>query len=121
MKSFGDFRRELNQDPQPDQLDESRLVRKGLGLMYSGKSKSFGDKSVRHFQKMKQEVQRSFPDDDPVKRLERLEKGLVELSDGLTNMRYQIGSLVSMVNVVVLLNERTDEQIRKVMKPRRRR
>ena len=121
MKSFGDFRNDVKQVPQLDQLEESRLVRKGLGLMYSGKSKSFGDKSVRHFQKMKQEVQKSFSDDDPIKRLETLEKGLVELSEGLINMRYQIGSLVSMVNVVLLLNERTDQQIRKVMKPSKRR
>jgi len=119
MKSFKDFINELNQDPLLDQLDESGLVRKGLGVMYAGKSKTFGDKSVGHFQKVKQAVQSSLPNDNPTKKLETLEKGLVELSDGLVNMRYQIGSLVSMVNVVVLLNERTDEEIRKIMKRRR--
>ena len=65
---------------------------------------------------MKQELSKPVPDGDLDQRLDNLEKGFIELSQGMVQLRNQIGSLVSMVNISILLNERTDRQISKVMK-----
>jgi len=115
MMGFKDFMD--NEDLLNDEdLQEGRLVRKGLGLLYSRQSKTFGDKSVQHFNRVKQELSKPVPDGDLEKRLDNLEKGFVELSQGMIQLRHQIGSLVSMVNISILLNERTDKQIKHLKK-----
>ena len=109
MMGFKDFM-------DDEELQEGRLIRKGLGLLYSRQSKSYGDKSVQPFNRVKQELSKPVPDGDLDQRLDNLEKGFIELSQGMVQLRNQIGSLVSMVNISILLNERTDRQISKVMK-----
>lgn len=52
--------------------------------------------------------------------MDNLEKGLIEYSEGMINLRNQIGSLVSMVNLSILLSERTDKQIEDLTKNRKR-
>jgi len=46
MMGFKDFM-------DDEELQEGRLIRKGLGLLYSRQSKSYGDKSVQHFNRVK--------------------------------------------------------------------
>jgi len=97
-------------------LDENRLVRKGLGLVLGRQSKIHGDKSVQNFKNSQRLL--SNPSKDMEKRMDNLEKGLIEYSEGMINLRKQIGSLVSMVNLSILLSERTDKQISKLSKKR---
>ena len=99
-----------------EELQEGRLIRKGLGLLYSRQSKSYGDKSVQHFNRVKQELSKPVPDGDLDQRLDNLEKGFIELSQGMVQLRNQIGSLVSMVNISILLSERTDQQMKRLKK-----
>ena len=99
-----------------EELQEGRLIRKGLGLLYSRQSKSYGDKSVQHFNRVKQELSKPVPEGDLDKRLDNLEKGFIELSEGMVQLRNQIGSLVSMVNISILLSERTDQQMKRLKK-----
>ena len=115
MMGFKDFMDDEDLLNDED-LQEGRLVRKGLGLLYSRQSKTFGDKSVQHFNRVKQELSKPVPDGDLDKRLDNLEKGFIELSQGMIQLRNQIGSLVGMVNISILMSERTDRQISKVMK-----
>jgi hypothetical protein len=115
MMGFKDFMD--NEDLLHDEdLQEGRLVRKGLGLLYSRQSKTFGDKSVQHFNRVKQELSKPVPEGDLDKRLDNLEKGFIELSEGMVQLRNQIGSLVSMVNISILLSERTDQQMKRLKK-----
>ena len=115
MMGFKDFMD--NEDLLYDEdLQEGRLVRKGLGLLYSRQSKTFGDKSVQHFNRVKQELSKPVPEGDLDKRLDNLEKGFIELSEGMVQLRNQIGSLVSMVNISILLSERTDQQMKRLKK-----
>ena len=115
MMGFKDFMD--NEDLLNDEdLQEGRLVRKGLGLLYSRQSKTFGDKSVQHFNRVKQELSKPVPEGDLDKRLDNLEKGFIELSEGMVQLRNQIGSLVSMVNISILLSERTDQQMKRLKK-----
>ena len=109
MMGFKDFM-------DDEELQEGRLIRKGLGLLYSRQSKSYGDKSVQHFNRVKQELSKPVPEGDLDKRLDNLEKGFIELSEGMVQLRYQIGSLVSMVNISILLSERTDQQMKRLKK-----
>ena len=110
MMGFKDFM-------DDEELQEGRLIRKGLGLLYSRQSKSYGDKSVQHFNRVKQELSKPVPDGDLDQRLDNLEKGFIELSEGMVQLRNQIGSLVSMVNISILLSERTDREIKQLRKP----
>ena len=115
MMGFKDFMD--NEDLLHDEdLQEGRLVRKGLGLLYSRQSKTFGDKSVQHFNRVKQELSKPVPDGDLEKRLDNLEKGFIELSQGMIQLRNQIGSLVGMVNISILMSERTDKQMKRLKK-----
>lgn len=92
-------------------------VRKGLGLAYSRASKTHGDKATQDFTSMKRRLTPSLPKDaDYPERIDRIEKSLVDLSDGMINLRKQIGSLVAMVNIAILLNERTDTELKKLTK-----
>ena len=109
MMGFKDFM-------DDEELQEGRLIRKGLGLLYSRQSKSYGDKSVQHFNRVKQELSKPVPDGDLDKRLDNLEKGFIELSQGMIQLRNQIGSLVSMVSISILLSERTDQQMKRLKK-----
>ena len=107
MMGFKDFM-------DDEELQEGRLIRKGLGLLYSRQSKSYGDKSVQHFNRVKQELSKPVPDGDLDQRLDNLEKGFIVLSQGMVQLRNQIGSLVSMVNISILLSERTDQQMKRL-------
>ena len=109
MMGFKDFM-------DDEELQEGRLIRKGLGLLYSRQSKTFGDKSVQHFNRVKQELSKPVPDGDLEKRLDNLEKGFIELSQGMIQLRNQIGSLVGMVNISILMSERTDKQMKRLKK-----
>ena len=109
MMGFKDFM-------DDEELQEGRLIRKGLGLLYSRQSKSYGDKSVQHFKRVKQELSKPVPDGDLDQRLDNLEKGFIVLSQGMVQLRNQIGSLVSMVNISILLSERTDQQMKRLKK-----
>ena len=115
MKSFKEF----NETNSPTTLDESRLIRKGLGIVYGRNSRNFGNQSVQNFKSAQQDLSRTNNNDNLDKRIQGLEQGLIKISEGMINMRYQIGSLVSMVNVLILINERTDDQFRKLMVRRR--
>ena len=119
MKSFDEFREQLTDSD----LQESRLLRKGIGIAFSAKSKTYGNKSVQSFKTSQNELKRPTPPKDQTDlniRMTKLENGLVEMNEGLINMRYQLGSLVAMVNVIILMNERSDLQIKKLMRGKRR-
>ena len=114
MKSWQEIR-----DSESSDLNENRLIRKGLGLAFSSQSKTHGDNAVKKYNQMSQVLSGSVKDGDVDTRLERIEKSLVSLSEGLTDTRKQIGSLVSMVNVLILMNERTDQQMKMLNRRRR--
>jgi hypothetical protein len=78
MMGFKDFM-------DDEELQEGRLIRKGLGLLYSRQSKSYGDKSVQHFNRVKQELSKPVPDGDLDQRLDNLEGGSSNYPKGWFN------------------------------------
>jgi len=68
---------------------------------------------------MIQSLSRPAPDGDVDKRLTRIENSLKDLSEGLQDTRKPLGSMTAMMNVIILLNERTDDQLKNIGKKRR--
>jgi hypothetical protein len=111
MKSFKEFTQSNN-----DSLNENRFVRKGLGLAFARQSKTYGDKSIQNFKNLQRLL--SNPSKDINSKLDNIEKGFIEHAEGMINLRKQIGSVASMVNLAILMNERTNQQITKLSKKR---
>ena len=112
MKRFKEFT-----ESDKDSLNESRLLRKGLGLAFARQSKTYGDKSIQNFKNLQRLL--SNPSKDMNSRIENIEKSLIEHAEGMINLRKQIGSVTSMVNLAILMNERTNQQITKLSRKRR--
>ena len=104
---------------EPDYLSENRLVRKGLGLLYGRQSKTHGDSAVQNFKKIRQKMSGPTKVEDRNEDLEKIKESIVELSEGMIDLRKQLGSMTAMLTVLVLLNERTDDQIKKVFRNKR--
>ncbi len=109
---------EIDLDEETE-ITESRLIRKGLGLAYGNASRTHGNNAVGNYKRMIQSLSRPVPDGDVDKRLTRIENSLKDLSEGLQDTRKQLGSMTAMMNVIILLNERTDDQLKNIGKKRR--
>lgn len=96
MKSFQEFILEQGQ------LDE-RFARKGAVGAYALLSKRHGDAAVKSYNKAKQELRfivgKSSPDD----KVDTITLALIDLLDGLSSQRQQIGSLSAQVTALSLL------------------
>lgn len=106
-----------------EHMDESEVleegvIRKGLGLVYGRQSKTHGDSAKQHFDRVKTRHTPVRVGEDLDDRLLRIEKSLIDFAEGMVDIRKQIGSLVSMVNVVILLNERNDKEIKQLLRKR---
>lgn len=110
MKTFDEFIQEKS-----NELDESRLLRKGGALLLARSAKKHGDEAVRYL-KIAQQKFRVRPSDTPEERIERRSEGLTELCEGLICIRKQNGSAVGIALAAVLLNERTSKQIKGLLK-----
>lgn len=120
MKTWDEIRDETKRDSDDSEdLQENRLVRKGLGLAYSSHARTHGNSAETNYKKMSQNLSGIVPDGDIEKRLIRIENSLKDLSEGLINTRKQLGSMTAMMNVMILLNERTDDQLKNIGKKRR--
>ena len=111
MKSWDDLREREFSDSS---LNESRLVRKGLGLAYGAQAKNHGNNAEKHFKQASQELSGLAKGGDIDLMLGKLAKSVLSLSEGLVDTRKQLGSMTAMMNVAILLEERTDQQLKKL-------
>ena len=93
MKSFEEFLAEEEQ-----QLEEG-IIRTGAIMSYGAQSRKAGDEAVRAFRSGQETLRRGSGDLTAEDRLERIEKALDALFDGLIKKRHQIGAGVA-VDVV---------------------
>ena len=108
MKTFDEFICSDYQD-----LNESRLLRKGGALLLARSAKKHGDDATRSLNDAKWKIKGSSLDSDE-KRLKGMQDGLQDLCDGLISMRKQNGAITGIVTTAVLLNERTNRQMNKI-------
>lgn len=110
MKTFEEFL-------QVEELNESRFLRKTTALVLAGKSKKHGDDAVRHLKSAQQKFKRRGLD-TPEERIERLSDGLNDLCEGLISLRKQNGSAVGVSLSAVLMSERSNQQLKDLLKKR---
>ena len=88
MKSFEEF-------CATDDILEEGIIRTGAIVSYGSQSRKHGEDAVRAFRSGQQELRKAMSDDSVEERLERIEKSLDSLFDGLMAQRKQIGAGVA--------------------------
>lgn len=88
MKSFEEFLTEQ------EQLEEG-IIRTGAIASYGAQSRKYGDEAVRAFRRGQEAMRRGAGELTAEERLERIEKALDALFDGLIKKRHQIGAGVA--------------------------
>ena len=111
MKTF----EEIRGTAETEDLNESRLLRKGGALLFARSAKKHGDDAHKSFNDAKQKIKGN-PLDTDGERLKSVQEGFLDLCDGLISIRKQNGSAVGMALSSVLLNERADTQLEKVLR-----
>jgi hypothetical protein len=96
MKSFQDFILEQGQ------INE-RFVRKGAVGAYALQSKRHGDAAVKSYNKAKQALRSVTSKSSPDDKVDTITLALIDLLDGLSSQRQQIGSLSAQVTALSLL------------------
>ena len=109
IKTFEEF-----METEPQDLIESRLLRKGGVLLLARSAKRHGDDASRSLKDAKRKI-KGLPLDTDNERLKSLQEGLQDLCDGLISIRRQNGAITGIVTTAVLLNERTDKQVQKLL------
>ena len=108
MKTFDEFIQEESYE-----LNESRLLGKGGALLLARSAKKHGDDATRSLNDAKRKIKGSSLHSDE-ERLKGIQDGLQDLCDGLISMRKQNGAITGIVTTGLLLNERTNRQLRKM-------
>lgn len=89
MKSFEEFLADEEQ-----QLEEG-VIRTGAIVSYGAQSRKHGEEAVRAFRSGQEMLRRGSREQTAEERLERIEKALDALFDGLIKQRQQIGAGVA--------------------------
>jgi len=110
IKTFEEFMETETQD-----LNESRLLRKGGVLILARSAKKHGDDATRSLNGAKRKIKGS-PLDSDNERLKSIQEGFQDLCDGLISIRKQNGAITGIVTSAVLLNERTDKRVQKLLR-----
>ena len=111
MKTF----EEIRGTAETEDLNESRLLRKGGALLFARSAKKHGDDAHKSFNDAKQKIKGN-PLDTDGERLTSLQNGMMNLCDGLISLRKQNGAITGIMTTAVLLNERTSHQLEKIIK-----
>lgn len=98
-----------------DELNENRLLRKGVATVFAAKSRSEGNKVERHLASAKNAL-RHRPNDNTEEQVRRLQDGLIAMCDANIALRKQLGAMTAIIVSGQLLNERTNRQIEKLLK-----
>ena len=112
MKTYKELKQELEIS---NELKESRLLRKGVASIFAVKARSEGLKVERQLNSAKNSL-RPRTGENTEERIERLQKGLIEMCDANISLRKQLGSITAIIVSGQLMNERTNKQIEKLLK-----
>jgi hypothetical protein len=110
MKTFNEIR-----NTTKNNLDESRLLRKGIATAYAVRARNEGKKVERELSSAKN-VLRPQPNDTTEKQVKRLQEGLIQMCDANIALRHQLGAITAIVVSGQLFNERTNTQLEKIQK-----
>ena len=112
MKTYQELKQELEIS---DELNESRLLRKGVASIFAAKARSEGLRVERQLNSAKNSL-RPRAGEDTEERIERLQKGLIEMCDANISLRKQLGAMTAIIVSGQLMNERTNKQIDRLLR-----
>ena len=110
MKSFNTF---INAAEDLNEGSIQSLLKTGTVLTAARSSKRYGDAAVKELQKVSSTFDKPIPNNakNPTeKRLERIEKSIIALSQGMISMRFQLGSMTALATSAALLADRASKQ-----------
>ncbi|MDB2668773.1 hypothetical protein N9Y74_02730 [Alphaproteobacteria bacterium] len=111
MKTYKELKQELE---KPNELNESRLLRKGFAAAYAMRARNEGKKVEQNLSNAKQTL-RHRPNESIEDQAKRLQEGLIEMCDANIALRKQLGAMTAIIVSGQLLNERTNRQIEKLI------
>ena len=112
MKTYQELKQELEIS---DELKESRLLRKGVASIFAAKARSEGLRVERQLNSAKNSL-RPRTGEDTEEKIERLQKGLIEMCDANISLRKQLGAMTAIILNGQLMNERTRKKIEKLVR-----
>ena len=112
MKTYKELKQELE---NPEELNESRLLRKGVATTYAMRARNEGKKVEQNLSNAKQTL-RHRPNESIEDQVRSLQEGLIDMCDANIALRKQLGALVAICVSAQLLTERSSKQIEQLMK-----
>mgnify|MGYP006090967121 CR=1 FL=1 len=106
MKTFDQIR-------NPEELNESRLLRRGIATGYGLRARNEGKKVEMELDFAKNTL-RPRPNDTTEEQVKRLQEGLIQMCDANIALRHQLGAITAIVVSGQLFNERTNTQLEKI-------
>ena len=112
MKTFKEIR-----DTDTEDLNESRLLRRGIATAYGLRARNEGKKVEMGLNSAKNTL-RPRPNDTTEEQVKRLQEGLIQMCDANIALRHQLGAITTIVVSGQLFNERTNAQLEKALRGR---
>ena len=108
MKTYKELKQELE---KPNELKESRFLRKGVATAYAMRARNEGKKVEQNLSNAKQTL-RHRPNESIEDQVKRLQEGLIKMCDANIALRKQLGAMTAIIVNGQLLNERTNGQLK---------
>ena len=115
MKTYKELKQELK---KPNELNESRFLRKGIATAYAMRARNEGKKVEQNLSNAKQTL-RHRPNETTEEQIKRLKEGLIEMCDANIALRKQLGAMTAIIVSSQLMNERTNLQVEKLVRKKR--
>jgi len=112
MKTYKELKQDLD---EPNELNESRFLRKGVATAYAMRARNEGKKVEKNLSNAKQTL-RHRPNETTEDQLKRMQEGLIEMCDANIALRKQLGAMTAIIVCGQLLNERTNKQLEILLK-----
>jgi len=105
---------------QIEELNEVRFLRAGAALFYATKVRESGKHLERKVSEAKQDFTRAKTEKELSKKIDTMLDGMASLGDAQIAHRQMIGNLTGIAVASTLLAERTNKDLIKIMKGKRR-
>ena len=106
---------ELDFDSRLESLDEGRLLRGASALVFATRSKTSGDKVVKHANDGKSILKTLKQDMTTDERVELLQNAMMKMFDAVIENRKQMGNLVGVALSSALISERSSKELQKII------
>ncbi len=106
---------------QTEQLNEFRILRAGAILAYANRVKQFGTRIEQDMRSASSDLSKIKQLDNVEDKLDAMASAMDKMTSAIVHQRHMIGSLTGVSVAAGLLAERTDKQIKQILKGKSRR